>query len=245
MGIEENGFLEYLQLQGGDQLVTKSELITAVRNAGLSLTSRQLTFYATTAGLVPHSVRVGSRAGAYPAIVVDLMTWILRFRRIGVSIEALRELLPVWKCLARARIEGQLDLYDLEIIARQHVESTEAAVNVPRLVIDTFGQLPKVDIEIVAKDRKSWRSTEPGTIGFAIARRPKNEDGAEGELEWFAATRLTLEFPRNYSKDPTTIILGAKQNEKLPPDPVERAPKSPKNTKPKGGGRLTSTMKSK
>ena len=64
MALEENGFLEYLQLQGSDpELVTKSELISAVRQRGYSVGDRQLTFYISE-GLVPKSVRVGSRAGA-------------------------------------------------------------------------------------------------------------------------------------------------------------------------------------
>jgi hypothetical protein len=47
VAMEENGFLEYVQLQGGTaDLVTKSELIHAVRSSGYSLSNRQLTFYA-------------------------------------------------------------------------------------------------------------------------------------------------------------------------------------------------------
>ncbi|MGV9834268.1 helix-turn-helix domain-containing protein [Nocardia niigatensis] len=223
MATTENGFLEYLQLQEGDQLVTKSELLTAVRKAGLGVTARQLTFYATE-GLLPHSVRVGARAGVYPAIVVDLMKWILRARKIGVSIEALRELLPVWKFLIRARSSGRLDLPEFEYVARQHVETAEAAINVPRLVIDTLGQLPEHAVEIVDKDGKPRRSTAPETtVGFAIARRQLEEDGSEGEPAWFAVTRITLALPRNYSDDPTTVILGLKPNEKLPPDPEDQA----------------------
>ncbi|WP_433591340.1 MerR family transcriptional regulator [Nocardia sp. CA-145437] len=234
MEIEENGFLEYLQLQGSDQLVTKSELIAAVRKAGFSLTSRQLTFYATTAKLIPHSVRVGSRAGAYPLIVVDLAKWILRARKIGVSIEALQELMPVWKCLIRARMAGQLDLCELEFVARQHVRSVEAAINVPRLFIDTLGQLPERAVDIVDKNRNLKRSTHPDTtIGFAIARRPKDENGVEGDPEWFAATRITLALQRNYSTDPATVILGLGPNEKLPPDPEDGSAKRPASTRKK------------
>ncbi|MBF6276390.1 MULTISPECIES: hypothetical protein [Nocardia] len=223
MATEENGFLEYLQLQGSDKLVTKSELIAAVRQSGLRLTSRQLTFYATTAGLVPHSVRVGSRAGAYPAIVVDLMKWILRARKVGVSIEALKELLPLWKYLIQARSAGVVDLKELEYIARQHVESSEGAINVPRLVIDTLGQLPERAVEIVDKDGRRRRSIEPETtVGFAIARRQADEEGGDGDPNWFVVTRITLALPPNYSTDPTTVILGLKPNEKLPPDPDDQ-----------------------
>ena len=90
MAQEENGFMEYLELQDGKAgLVTMSELLSKVRDAGLKLSDRQLTFY-TSQELIPHSVRAGSRAGVYPAIVVDLMVWLLYTARWG-SFEALRE----------------------------------------------------------------------------------------------------------------------------------------------------------
>ncbi|WP_063024219.1 hypothetical protein [Nocardia niwae] len=222
MATSDTSFLEYLQLQDGPELVTKSELIAAVRKQGLRLTARQLTFYATE-GLVPHSVRVGSRAGAYPRIVVDLMTWILRARDIGVSIEALRELQPVWMFLIRARTSEVLDLNELEYVARQHVKLTEAAINVPRLVIDTLGQLPARKVRIVDKNNEGRCSTDSSTtIGFAIARRPVDEEGNVADAKWFVATRITLALPMNYSTDPTTVVLGLKPNEKLPPDPTIR-----------------------
>lgn len=52
MAHEENGFMEYLELQDGSDLVTKSELVSAVREAGFKLSDRQLTFY-TSEGLIP------------------------------------------------------------------------------------------------------------------------------------------------------------------------------------------------
>src|ERR1700722_18218720 len=122
---EENGFLEYLQLQGSDpELVTKSELLSAVRQRGYSVGDRKLTFYISE-GLVPKSVRVGSRAGAYPRIVIELLTWILAAKEGGLSVEAIRELLPVWKFLIRGTNDGHIDLRELENIAQLHVKSIE------------------------------------------------------------------------------------------------------------------------
>ena len=131
---EQNGFLEYLELQDGrSSLVTKSELLANVRKAGYSISDRQLTFYVSE-GLVPRSVRVGTRAGAYPTSVVWLMEWILEARDAGASIDALKELLPVWKFLVRARNDNVLNLGEFEYVARQHVTSYEASLDVPRVV---------------------------------------------------------------------------------------------------------------
>ncbi|MER7910406.1 hypothetical protein [Streptomyces sp. NPDC096068] len=224
MAIEENGFLEYLQLQEGPpDLVTKSELIARVRSEGYSISDRQLTFYVTE-GLVPRSVRVGSRAGAYPSIVVELLTWILRARDIGVPIEALKELLPVWKFLIRARSLRELDLGELEYVARQHVTSVEGSLGVVRTVVDVMTcYCPKhrKDIVIVAKDgTKMPMGDRTSTVGFAVARKPEAED-ADTDLSprWFATTRVSLASTDPGSSDPTTVILGIKPNEPLPSSP--------------------------
>jgi DNA-binding transcriptional MerR regulator len=226
MPVEENGFLEYLQLQGGEpDLVTKSELLAEIRELGYSLSDRQLTFYVSE-GLIPRSVRVGSRAGAYPAIVVELMAWILQARDEGVSIESLRELLPLWKFLIRARSANVLDLAELEYIARQHVTSVEGSIAVPRVVSDVMMRrcCPSCrgDITIVYKDgKKKPMSDSTATLGFAIARTPAEESDAGAKPQWFASTRLSLATPLNYSTDPTTVIVGLKPNAALPPDPAQ------------------------
>lgn len=221
-GEESNGFLEYLQLQGGSpDMVTKSELIARIRDRGFSLSSRQLTFYVTE-GLVPHSVRIGTRMGAYPAIVVPLLSWIVAARDAGVSIEALKELLPVWKSLIRAYHAKTLDLGELEYVARQHITSVEGSMVVPRLVNWIMSETCCADcqtgMEIIYKDgsTKSILATD-ATIGFAIARAD-DETEADGRLRWYASTRLTLGHHRRFSTDPTTVILGVKPNAELPQD---------------------------
>jgi DNA-binding transcriptional MerR regulator len=228
MTVEPNGFFEYLQLQDGEpNLVTKSELIARVRGAGYPVSDRQLTFYVTE-GLMPRSVRVGSRAGAYPTVVVELLTWILRARDVGASIEALKELLPVWKFLIRARSSGELILGELEYVARQHVTSVEGSLGVVRVVADVMGhRCPRCqkDMVIVLKngERRPMNSPET-TVGFAIARSFEDEDGASTP-DWFAATRVSLAFTDSHSSDPTTVILGVKPNEALPPDPDADRPR--------------------
>lgn len=224
MAIEENGFLEYLQLQDGvPDLVTKSQLIAEVRRLGYSLSDRQLTFYVTE-GLVPRSVRVGSRAGAYPKIVIELMTWILQARDEGASIEALRELLPVWKFLIRARSAHVLDLGELEYVARQHVNSPEGSIALPRVVSDVMMRhvcpACRDEITIVYKNGETKPMSDPtATVGFAVAKVPAQDSDAESKPQWFASARIALASPLNYSTDPTTVIVGIKPNAPLPADP--------------------------
>jgi len=218
MAIEENGFFEYLQLQdGAPDLVTKSELIAQVRAEGYPVSDRQLTFYVSE-GLLPRSVRVGSRAGAYPAVVVDLLTWILRARDVGVPLEILKELLPVWKFLMRARSARVLDLGELEYVARQHVTSVEGSLAVVRVVVDVMSHRCFCGpIEIVAKDgTKMDMDSSQSTVGFAIARTFEDENGALVP-QWFAETRVSLAFAKSHAAEPTTVVLGVKPNDPLPP----------------------------
>ena len=224
MAVEDNGFLEYLQLQGGSaDLLTKSELIAAVRDAGYSFSDRKLTYYASE-DLIPRSVRVGSRAGVYPAVVAELTMWILRAREGGVTIEALKELLPVWKFLMRAREGHVLDLAEFEDLARRHIQSVDGSLAVPPLIADVMMRWICPDcrgeVQIVAKDgTKQSMSSPSATVGFAMARMSVEDDNKEPTPRWFASTRLSLADARNYSSDPTTVILGLPPGATLPPDP--------------------------
>jgi DNA-binding transcriptional MerR regulator len=224
MAFDEDGFMAYLQLQDSSDLVTKSELISEVRSAGNSVSDRQLTFYVSE-GLIPKSVRVGTRAGVYPRIVVELLSWILTARDRGVPIEAIKELTPVWKFLVRARRERRMDLMELEYIARQHVTGLEGVVAVPMLVGDVLtGYCPpcRGDIKIVRKDRveRSIDDVET-TVGFAFAQRSEDESGKE-TYRWVGQTHLTFAYVQNFHEDPTTVLLGIRPNEALPPIPGVR-----------------------
>jgi DNA-binding transcriptional MerR regulator len=218
--VDHSEFLEFLELDGGEpRLVTKSELLAAVRQRGFPISDRQLTFYVTE-GLVPKSVRVGSRAGAYPRLVVSLLTWILRFREMGVPIEAIKELVPTWKFLIRSRNEGRLDLAEFEYVARGQLESLEAVLAVPALLTDVvsgFCADCRRRLVIVTKDGHELPLTAPETtIGFAAANRRVDESGAES-LHWWGYRRITLATPpKDFGADPTTVVLGARPNEPLP-----------------------------
>lgn len=229
MAVEENGFLEYLQLQGSDpDLVTKSDLLNEVRLVGYRIGERQLSFYVSE-GILPKSVRVGSRAGAYPRIVVELLKWVLRAREGGLTVDAIRELLPVWKLLTRARRDKLLDLGELEYVARQHVRTTEGSMAMPAVVSDVLTTCPDclgctpANIVVVMKDgqKKSLEDINT-TLGFAIARQVEVDtvDGEEPEVRsvWLARTRITLAtgVDQDLRTDPTTVIVGVGPNEKLP-----------------------------
>lgn len=221
---EVNGFLEFLELQSGTDLVTKTELINEVREAGFKISDRNLTYYMSS-GLIPLSARVGSRnAGVYPKVVVELMTWLLYMRRIGVSIESLRELLPVWKFLMRA-LRGndmRLDLAEFELVARQHISSSDAFSAVPATVSYVLGSLCSCcrrDITLVDRDGHESTADEHTSIGFAIAAPLDVEgNGEQSGDKWAARTRLSLAVPRPQSVDPTTVRLGRKVGEPWPAD---------------------------
>lgn len=224
MSHEVNGFMEFLELQDGTDLVTKTELLNEVREAGFKVSDRNLTYYMSS-GLIPLSARLGSRsAGVYPKVVVELMTWLLYMRRIGVSIESLRELLPVWKFLMRS-LRGKhmrLDLAEFEFVAMQHISSSDAFCAVPATVSYVLGSLCdccRRDITLVDRDGHESTADEYTSIGFAIAAPLDGDGNGERSVDrWAARTRLSLAVPRPQSVDPTTVRLGRKVGEPWPAD---------------------------
>lgn len=226
MAHEENGFMEYLELQDGTDLVTKSELLNEVRNAGFKLSDRQLTFYMSE-GLIPLSVRAGSRVGVYPAVVAELMHWLLYMRNLGVSIDVLRELLPVWKFLKRSLKHSSLDLNELELVARQHVSSSGALSAVPAaisFVLNCLCDCCRPNVKLINRAGEEIHFDELISIGFAIAA-PLNVadegDGGHSPVDkWVGRTRISL-GPLPTSGDPMTVRLGRKVNEPWPPDDSE------------------------
>jgi DNA-binding transcriptional MerR regulator len=221
VAVEENGFLEYLQLQGGEpDLVTKSELLAEVRKRGFPIGDRQLTFYVSE-GLVPRSVRVGSRAGAYPRIVVRLLTWVLRAREAGVAVDAIKELLPIWKFIVSAVNDRRINLGELEYIARSRLTSFEAALAVPDVLTDVLrGHCRECvgQIEIVNKDGSIASLKDPRTtVGFAAARSRIDDETGEVSTNWWGFRREALARTMSYADDPTTVILGLPPNHPLPP----------------------------
>lgn len=223
MAGDNNGFMEFLELQDGSDLVTKTELLAAVRAAGFQLSNRQLTFY-TSEGLIPLSVRAGSRAGVYPKVVEQLMMWLLYMRRIGVSIDVLRELLPVWKFLKRSVKNRLVDLAELELVASQHVSSPgalsafAAAVSVE---LNALCDCCRQKVKLIDRDGEESDFVKTTSIGFAIAA-PIHGDEDDDRVpadKWVARTRISVAIStKQPNEDPTTVRLGRKVNEPWPAD---------------------------
>lgn len=200
--------LEFLELQGSDALITKTDLIEEVRARGEQISERNLAYYHTQ-GLLPASVRVGTRTGAYPAVVAQLAVWVIRSRKRGLSIEAIRELLPMWRHLVRSRSEGNVSLAEIEYLARSQVKSVEANYAIPGLVAEVFSCLcPDCKSEISWTDKASnvIAADADITLGFTLAEM----DDSTGEARRVAWTQLVLPGmgAPTAADGPTTIVLG-------------------------------------
>jgi DNA-binding transcriptional MerR regulator len=246
--LDQNDFLEFLMLEPGEpHLVTKSELLERVRQRGLAISDRQLTFYVSE-GLLPKSVRVGSRAGVYPMQVVNLLSWILRSREMGISVEAIKELVPLWKYLTRCRNEGMLDLAEFEYIARQKLSSLDSVLAVPELVTYVLYShicqecRKRLDVQLLAKDGRSYPINDSATtIGFAAVKRRQDESGDE-KTDWFGYRRITLASPpADYAADPTTVVLGIAPDEPTPPSPAQTMHEQSHRHVPGAGDAATAT----
>lgn len=197
-------FLEFLELQDEPTMITKSELVDWVRSRGGKISDRLLTFYASS-GLIPKAVRVGSRAGAYPTVVADLLIWVVRAREIGLSVDAIREQIPVWKFLRRSSRHGRLDLVEFEYVVKQHVKSAEAVYALPTLLFtlcpDCFSE-----ITLVLKDGTEIdlaKKPQMASIGFFVQERD-----VHGELVPGGFTRVVLPImAKDPADDPSTLLL--------------------------------------
>lgn len=200
---------EYLELQRSAEFVTKTELIDALRETGLSISTRNLTYYSSV-GLIPAAIRIGGRAGAYPQVVVEQLAWVIRARERDQSIESIKELLPLWRWLMRSRLQGSVDLAELELVARQHCVSQEANFAVPYLISEVLLGLCGDclgAIEWTLKDGSVVRhsSESPVTLSFILGA--VNEE--TGRAEVMAWTQLTLPgIGHPGVDDPSSITLG-------------------------------------
>jgi DNA-binding transcriptional MerR regulator len=202
--------LDFFELGRSVDMVTKSELLEAARSRGVKISDRNLTYY-TSEGLLPRSVRVGSRAGAYPIVVVELLTWVVRSRDRGLSLDGIRELLPLWKALVRARKEGHVDLAEAEYISRQTVHSSEANFAVPWVVSEVFAYLcPECAADVVwcLKDG-STASMAAEDLRLTFLLTELDDDGKQAHT--VAWTQLVLPGigAEPDLNDPAMMILGA------------------------------------
>jgi DNA-binding transcriptional MerR regulator len=211
---EGHEFMELLEIQGTLDLVSKSDLIGEVRRHGGHVTDRQLTTYVTE-GLVPKSARLGSRGGAYPRIVIDLVTFISLSRIRGLSLQAIRELLPVWRYLQRAVRAKEILLGELEYVSRQHVSAPEAVFAIPSMIREMLpcpycsGDELR-DIKFLDKNGDVL-ATQPVTIGFVMAQQDET-----GRAEPVAMMRIALPLS-DEADNPSTLILGVPNGTPLAP----------------------------
>lgn len=218
--MEGTEFLEYLELQDNLDMVSKSDLLESVRTRGGRVTDRQLTTYISE-GLVPRSARIGSRSGAFPKIVVDLLHWIDNSRQRGLAVEAIKELVPLWKFLMRAVRAKDLNLTEFEYVARQFVRSPEAGFAVPNL-FDWCLPCPYHDNESLAAIQvtlKDGRVIDPASDSFIPLAFTLFEDLDDGEEPLLLAhTRYAI--PLGYDHISDAIILGLPNGVEVP---VEKA----------------------
>lgn len=190
-------------------MVTKTELTQYVRDHGEQISDRNITYYSSM-GLIPSAVRIGSRGGAYPKIVGELLRWVIRCRGKGLSIEAIKELLPLWELLVRGRRNGCIDIAEMEYVARENVTLQEANWIVPLLFNDLISglcQTCRQKILWVLKDGSTVISTDhdPLTLSFVLAEI----DPATGQGREVAWTQLRLPGIADVDvDDPRTIVLG-------------------------------------
>lgn len=210
-------FLEYLDIQADAEFLSKADLLERVRALGGHISPRNLAFY-TAEGLVPRSIRVGSRVGAYPRSVASLLVWISRARERGLPLDAIRELTPLWRFLYRAvHKDGELDLSELEYVARQHATSSEAAWAVPSVVNEVL-HCPNcvAKMRFILKNQEVEAVDAPMTISFEMTTI---EPGAVSARP-VAVTTITLPVLRDIDgEDPRTIVLGTPVGV-----PVDRSP---------------------
>lgn len=197
----------YFEIQGSPDLVTKAQVLADLRDRGQSISDRNLTYYASV-GLIPPAIRIGSRIGAYPEIVIEQLSWVITCRERGLSIEAIRELLPLWQWLS-GHTGDCVDLCEFELMARSADLSEEANLAVPFLVDAVMHSLCGECLQRITwvlKDGSTRQHTEatPVTLSFILGRQA--DDGTPRLVSW---TQLTL--PGIDEADPSapmSITLG-------------------------------------
>jgi DNA-binding transcriptional MerR regulator len=212
---EGDDFMELLELQGNLNMITKTQLLESTRKHGPGITDRQLTSFVSD-GLLPKSARIGSRGGAYPALVEDQLYFVRSFRKRGLSVQAVKELLPLWRYMKRAIRDHEVSLSEFEYIARETVTLPEAWYAVPSVLQE--------NLPCPACDEKEWcglkfrmkDGTElPAvgstvTIGFAMAKQ--DEDGGVRRV-----STLRLAVPReDEGHNDTSVVLGIPNGMQLP-----------------------------
>lgn len=200
---DETDFLELLKLQDSLDLVTKSEVIEWAKKHHLTLTNRRLTSLIAE-GLLPKTARIGSRGGAFPKMVQEQLRFVIRWRDRGLSVSALRELLPVWRYMVRAVRQHEVDIALLESVAVDSVETEEALYALPAVILQTL-PCPNCEGESLSEIKfrmkdgvvMSRGADDNISIGFVNI-------GIKGDFHPFA--RVSIPHA-NEINDPSSIVL--------------------------------------
>lgn len=209
----QTDFVEYLEIQGAIDLVPKTDLMQQVRDSGRPISDRTLTYYITK-GVIPQTARVGSRQGVFPRVVVRLVMFVLDARERGVPLDSITELIPIWKELMRARYgDGVVDLAQLELIARNQVESLEANQAIPWMVLTILHpgcEVCRTEIRVLDKNGVI---IEGGVHSEHVTFLITQYDPEAGFARPMSYTQLRLPgLGFDLHNDPRTVILGSPCN---------------------------------
>ena len=196
-----------IDVQDSTDFITPAEAVRVLQASGRSVNRRQMSFWQGQ-GLVPPADRVGARGGVLPAIAIDLMAWIVDARERGISVNVIRELLPVWADLVAGQIVGGSTWAVSNCWCGDIGLSDEANDHVPVLVDHVLGGFCEDRVNgtnIVLKNGTIRSADEPLTLKFAIASIAS--DTGKGHL--FAWTQLVLPgmHDRPRLDDPALIVL--------------------------------------
>lgn len=214
--VEGNEFLEFLDYLKEPELLTKSELLDHVRREGLRVSERQLVTYITE-GIIPKSVRVGARAGVFPAAVAMMLEWVVRTRDRGVTVEGVKELVPLWKYAARANRRHEFDFGEFELMARATLSLPDAMYAAPSVIYSTLYCPHCLDgMKFTLKDGSvvEHTSEHPVSMGFQIADIDHNAE-PEKVYRWDVG-RMTLPVKMN-TDDTNLIVMGVPVDYAMPP----------------------------
>jgi DNA-binding transcriptional MerR regulator len=201
---------QLLEMQDSTELITQTETIGRVRKRGHSLSPRRVGSWQESQ-LIPPADRVGARGGVYPALVVQLLSWICTCRELGFKIEVIRELGPLWANLTRAQLRQEVHLLDVEYLARSLGLSREANNHVPWLVNYIMsGLCPDClsGVKWVLKDGSVVQHTEhEGLKLHFVIGEIDPESGHAHVVAWTQLTLPGIGHAPNLT-DPALIILG-------------------------------------
>jgi hypothetical protein len=211
---EESIYRELQRISGDPTaVVDRHELAAALSGPRREVSARRIATLINEQ-LIPQSVRVGSGRGVWPVAVIDLANWVLDRQEAGISNSAISELVPLWSVLHRSLVAGEVDLAEIENVARSRITDVEANNAIPMLVSSVVSWL-------VPEDRGclTWRlkngvvRTGEDAVSFCITfllTEPDEESGVARPTS-FAQLRLPgFDVPDFGGAD--VIILGS------PPD---------------------------